>query len=161
MPIEAYTQEESTKVSYSSYIKPFIQFAIDNGWTSQMYADAMQRNDLTSDYIQENEITPICASVNVEAYLKVFHQSGRWRGTGIVSRAMADQFMKAVSNQRALEISKQLPVLQRAEWRSENPEFMITGLKVLRTQTMVKLVRAFSRRQKADNQIRCLNTKKN
>ena len=74
---------------------------------------------------------------------------------------MADQFMKAVSNQRALEISKQLPVLQRAEWRSENPEFMVTGLKVLRTQTMVNLVRAFSRRQKADNQIRCLNTKKN
>mmetsp|Transcript_2186 Transcript_2186/g.4516 ORF Transcript_2186/g.4516 Transcript_2186/m.4516 type:complete len:141 (-) Transcript_2186:216-638(-) len=114
LPIEAYTQEESTKGSYSSYIKPFIQFAIDNGWTSHMYPEAMQRIDLTADYIQKNEITPICSSVNIETYLKVFHQSGRRRGTGIVSRAMADQFMKAVSNQRALVISKQLPVLQTA-----------------------------------------------
>ena len=68
-----------------------------------MYPDAMQRNDLTSDYIQENEITPMCSSINVEA-------------------------------------------LQTAEWRSENPEFVITGLKVLRTQTMVNLVRAFRKR---------------
>jgi hypothetical protein len=52
--------------------------------------------------------------VNVEAYLKVFHQNGRRRGMGVVSRSMADQFMKAVSNQRLLKISKQLPQLQTA-----------------------------------------------
>ncbi len=36
LPIEEFTQEQSTKGSYSSYIQPYIQFAIDNGWTSNL-----------------------------------------------------------------------------------------------------------------------------
>jgi hypothetical protein len=161
LPIEEFTQEESTKGSYSSYIQPFIQFAIDNGWTSSMYSEETLRSCvLTQEYIQENDIRPICSSFNVEAYLKVFHQNGRRRGTGVVSRSMADQFMKAVSNQRLLEISKQLPHLQTPEWRAKNPESMLTSNKVLRSQTIINLLRAFGRRQTADNQIRCVDTKK-
>ena len=101
-PIEEFTQEASTKGSYACYIQPFIQF--DNGWTSPMYPEAMQRSDLTREYILHNEIKPICSSFNVEAYLKVFPRNGRRRGTGVVSRPLADQFMKAVSDQRSQEI---------------------------------------------------------
>ena len=118
-PIEEFTQEESTKGSYACYIQPFIQFAIDNGWTSPMYPEAMLRSDLTQEYIQHNEIKPICSSFNVETYLKVFQRNGRRRGTGVVTRAMADQFMKAVSNQHSQEMSKQLPQFQTPECRSE------------------------------------------
>ena len=73
-PIEEFTQEESTKGSYACYIQPFIQFAIDNGWTSPMYPEAMLRSDLTQEYIQNNEIKPICSSFNAETYLKVFQR---------------------------------------------------------------------------------------
>ena len=125
-PIEEFTQEASTKGSYACYIQPFIQFAIDNGWTSPMYPEAMQRSDLTREYILHNEIKPICSSFNAQTYLKVFQRNGRRRGTGVVSRAMADQFMKAVSDQRSQKISKQSPHFQTPEWRLENPESMLT-----------------------------------
>ncbi len=70
LPIGEFTQEQSTKGSYSSYIQPNIQFAIDNGWTSNLYPEAMQRSVLTREYVQQNDIKPICSPVNVEAYLK-------------------------------------------------------------------------------------------
>jgi hypothetical protein len=94
----------------------------------------MQCSVLTQEYVQENDIKPICSPENVEAYLKVFHQNGRLRCVGVVSRSMANQFMKAVSNQPLLEISKQLPHMQTAEWKLENPESMPTAGKGLRTQ---------------------------
>ena len=47
LPIEAYMQEESTKGSYSSYIKPFIQFMAVVG---HLYPEAMKRIHLTADY---------------------------------------------------------------------------------------------------------------
>ncbi len=83
----------------------------------------MLRSDLTKEYIQHNEIKPICSSFNDETYLKESQRNGRRRGTGVVSRAMADQFMKAVSNQHSQEMSKQYTQFQTPEWRSENPEF--------------------------------------
>ena len=104
LPIEEFSQEQSTNGSYSCYIQPYVQFAIDNGWTSEFYPEAMKRSVLTQEYVQENKIKPICSPANIEAYLKAFHQNGRRRGVGVVS--MADQVMKAVSNQRLLEISK-------------------------------------------------------
>ncbi len=75
LPIEEFTQEQSTKGSYSSCIQPYIQFAIENGWTSNLYPEAMQCSVLTQQYVQENDIKPICSPVNVDAYLKVFHQT--------------------------------------------------------------------------------------
>ncbi len=71
---------------------------------------------------------------------------------------MADKFMKVVLYQRLQEISKQLPHMQTAEWKLENPESMLTAGKVLRSQT-INLLRAFARRQVTDNQIRCVDTK--
>jgi len=71
----------------------------------------MKRSVLTQEYVQENKIKPICSPANIEAYLKVFHQNGRSRGVGVVSKSMADQVMKAVSNQRLLEISKKITSL--------------------------------------------------
>jgi hypothetical protein len=53
LPIEEFTREESTKGSYLCYIKQLVQFAIDNGWTSDLYPHAMERNNLTTDYIQQ------------------------------------------------------------------------------------------------------------
>jgi hypothetical protein len=88
LPIEEFTQEQSTKGSYSCYIQPYGQFAIDNCWTSSLYPEAMQCSVLTQEYIQTNEIKPMCSTVNVEAYLKVFHQNGR-RRVGVVSGSMA------------------------------------------------------------------------
>jgi hypothetical protein len=160
LPIEEFSQEQSTKGSYSCYIQPYVQFAIDNGWTSEFYPEAMKRSVLTEEYVQENKIKPICSPAYIEAYLKVFHQNGRRRVVGVVSKSMADQVMKAVSNQRLLEICKKIPHLQTAEWRSENPEYMSTACKVLRSQTIVNLLKDFGRRQTADNQLRCVDTKK-
>ena len=54
-------------------------------------------------------------------------------------RIIANQFIKAVSNQHFQENRKQLAALQIAELRLQNPESMITTGKVLRTQTFVKL----------------------
>jgi hypothetical protein len=58
LPIEEFTQEQSTKGSYSSYIRPYFQFAIDNGWTSYLCPEAMQCSFLTRDYVQKNDINP-------------------------------------------------------------------------------------------------------
>jgi hypothetical protein len=74
-PIEEFTQEESTKGSYACYIQPFIQFAVDNGWTSPTYPEAMLRNDLTHEFIQHNEIKTICSSFNVETSQSI---SAKW-----------------------------------------------------------------------------------
>ena len=136
-----------------------LQFAIDNGWTSSMYPEAMQRSDFTQEHIQKNEIKPVCSSFNLEIHLNVFHENRR-RGTGVVSRSMADQSMKAVSNQRSQEISKQLSHFQTPQWTLENPESMLTVVKVLRNQAIINLIKAFGRRQTADNQSRCVDTKK-
>ena len=37
-----------------------------------MYPEATQRKELTQEYIQQNEIKPICSSFNVETYLKEY-----------------------------------------------------------------------------------------
>jgi hypothetical protein len=41
LPIKEFTQEQSAKGSYSCYIQPYIQVAIDNGWTSYLHPEAM------------------------------------------------------------------------------------------------------------------------
>ncbi len=51
------------------------------------YPDAMQLSVLTQDYVQKNDIKPICSPVNVEAYRKIFHQNGRRSCVGVVSRS--------------------------------------------------------------------------
>ena len=85
LPIEEFKQEQSTKGSYTSCIQPYIRFAIDNGWNSNLYPEAMQCSVLTLEYVQENDIKPICLPVNVDAYLKVFHRNGRRRCVGVIS----------------------------------------------------------------------------
>jgi hypothetical protein len=82
LPIEEYTQEQSTKGSYSSYIGPFVDFTVEKGYTSPMYLEAMQRTDLPEEYVQQNEIRPICSSFIVESNIKVALK--RWRDSGIV-----------------------------------------------------------------------------
>jgi hypothetical protein len=52
-------------------------------------------------------------------FTKNLHQN--WRGAGVVSIKMTDQFMKAVFARRLLEISKQLPHLQAGGWRKQLP----------------------------------------
>jgi hypothetical protein len=44
-----------------------------------------------------------------------FSQNGRRRGMGLVSRDMADQFMKSVCNRRNKELSNNLPGLRQGE----------------------------------------------
>jgi hypothetical protein len=134
-------------LSFSNAIKPLMLLGGRNAMIErEKFARVL--------YLFYNEVKPICSSFNVEAYLKVFPRNGRRRGTGVVSRPMADQFMKAVSDQRSQTISKQLPHFQTPEWRLENPESMLTSVKVLRSQAIINLLRAFGRRQTADNQIR-------
>jgi hypothetical protein len=58
LPFEGFTQEQSTKGSCSSCIQPYIQFAIDTGWISNLYPEAMQCSVLTQEYVQENDIKP-------------------------------------------------------------------------------------------------------
>jgi hypothetical protein len=63
--IEEFKQEQSTNGLYSSCVQPNIQFAIDNGWTSNLYPEAKQCSVLTREYAQKNDIKPICSPVNV------------------------------------------------------------------------------------------------
>ncbi len=51
-----------------------------------MYFEAMQRTDLTEEYVQLNIIRPICSSFILESYLKV--ELKRQRGDGIVTRTI-------------------------------------------------------------------------
>ncbi len=57
LPIEEFTQGQRTKGSYSSYFQPD-SICIENGWTSNLYPEAMQCSILTQEYVQENDINP-------------------------------------------------------------------------------------------------------
>ena len=46
-----------------------IKFAIDNGWTSARYSEAMRRSVVTTQEYIQDEINPTCSIFNVEIYL--------------------------------------------------------------------------------------------
>ena len=141
LDIQEFTQELSTKGSYHSYSKAFVTWAIEEQLTSPRYCEAMkQDSDLTPEFVQEQKIRPICSSVNVENYLKIFQKEGRRRGTGVVTRPMADQFLKAASDLQTKEISKRLHEFQDQVWQTNNREFFLVGRGILRTQTIVSAI---------------------
>jgi hypothetical protein len=69
---------------------------------------------------------------------------------GLVSRVMADQFMKSVCNQRNKEFSSNLPALQEDGWIVQNLEFAARGDNVLRAQPIMNIVEAIARRDVQD-----------
>ena len=159
-PVEQLAAEAHTKGSYKSYIAPFIAFAIKKNWTGKAYSEVIDSKEpLTAEYVQQNNIKPICSSMNVEIYIKEhLDKHGRRRGEGIVSRSIADQYLKSVQHYRLLEASRNLYKLQTPEWQGENFEFTLKSGEVLRNQTVLNLLEGFSKRQHRDKQIRCVDT---
>ena len=158
--IEEFAQQEMTKASYSSYFGPFLAYAVKQGWTSKFYSQFFSSGPSTPEFVQQHKIRPICSTANVEKYLRdEFSKNGRRRGIGLVSRAMADQFMKSVCNQRNKEFSSNLPALQEDGWIVQNLEFAARGDNVLRAQPIMNIVEAIARRDVQDKTARCVEKK--
>jgi hypothetical protein len=139
--IEDFAQQETTKASYSSYFGPFLVYAVKQGWTSKFYSEFFSSGRKTSEFVQCHKILPICSTTNVEIYLRdEFSKNGSRRGMGLVSRAMADQSMKSVCNQRNKEFLSNLPGLQEEGWIVQNLEFAARGDQVLRAQPIMNIV---------------------
>ena len=160
LSVEQLAAEPTTKASYLSYITQFVQFAIDRKWTSKHYLDSMHSTEeLSAQYVLDNDIKPICSSINVEIYFKeFFDKKGRRQGHGVTTRGMADQFMKAAQYYRLMEFSRNLYKLQTQDWMAANTEFANKSDKVLRNQTICNLLEGFSKRQHRDELIRCVDT---
>jgi hypothetical protein len=80
-----------------------VTWVIEQELTSPVYHEAMQEDsELTPEFVtlvQERRIRPMCSSVvDVENYFKIFQKKGRRSGTRVVTRLMADQFLKATSS---------------------------------------------------------------
>jgi hypothetical protein len=93
-----------------------------------------------------------------EEYLRdEFSKNGRRRGVGLVAtgRAMADQVMISVCNQRNKEFSSHLPGLQKEGWNAQNLEFAVPGDQILPAQPITNVLEAVSRRDHQDKTARC------
>ena len=157
-PVQHLAAEEHTKGSYMSYMTPFFQFAVEKRWTSPKYWDEIHKKEtvtLTPQYVQENNIKPICSSNNIEIFINEhMDKHGRRRGKGPCSRSIVDQFMKAAQYYRLREFSCNLYMLQTQEWRMTNLEFANKSFEVLRNRTILGLLEGFSKRQHRDEQLR-------
>ena len=151
MDIDDFAQQEMTKASYTSDFGPFFAYAVKQGWTSKFYSQFFSSGPMTADFVQQHKIRPICSTTNVENYLRdKFSKNGRRRGIGLVSRAMADQFMKSACNQRNKKFSSDLPGLQEEGWLVKNLEFAARGDKVLRAQPIMNIIEGIARRDVQD-----------
>ena len=157
MDIEEFAQQEMTKASYSSYFGPFLAYAVKQGWTSQFYSQFFASGPNNAQFVQQHKIRPICSTTNVEIYLRdEFSKNGRRRGVGLVSRSMADQFMKSVCNQRNKEFSSNLPGLQEDGWLVKNLEFAARGDQVLRAQPIIMNIIKGTTRRDVQDKTACL-----
>jgi hypothetical protein len=161
--ITPHLQAAMTAGSYESYGNPFVEYAIAQGWTGEKYKIAISKDKplQTAQFLAQHGVFPVCSSDNVSKYLKdEFISNGRRRGKGIVTIAMARQFMKAVSNLRTRELSKQIPQLQSEAWLLTHAEFGQRGKGVLRTQEIENLLTAIQRREEHWKLVKCVDSKR-
>jgi hypothetical protein len=109
----------------------------------------------TAEFVQQHKIPLICSTRNVEVYLRdEFSKTGRRRGVGLVSKIMADQFLKSACNQRSKEFSSSLPGLQEEGWIITNLEFAARRDQV-RAQLIMKIIDGIARRDVQDITATC------
>ena len=152
-------QSAMTKKSYKSYRKGFIQWAIDNKLTSASYIDAIGNDgpEITSQYLANQGIFPICSSQNAAAYIEnCFSEKGRRRGNGMVTYAMGLQLMKALTDLRTQEFRRKIPQLQNESWRLSNIEFAQVGKVALRTPDVENLLTALRKREDEWKMVNCV-----